>query len=32
LARRSRKPKVGSGSKMAVQTVLKLMEEAITAT
>src|SRR5690606_19941066 len=31
LPRRSRKPKVGSGSKIEVQTVLKLIEEAITA-
>ena len=32
LARRSRKPNVGSGSKIDVQTVLKLIDEAITAT
>ena len=31
-AKRSRKPNVGSGSKIDVQTVLKLMLEAITAT
>jgi hypothetical protein len=30
-ARRSRKPKVGRGSKIEVQTVLKLMDEAMTA-
>jgi hypothetical protein len=29
---RLRKPNVGSGSKIEVQTVLKLMDEAITAT
>jgi hypothetical protein len=32
LPRRSRKPKVGSGSKMDVHTVLKLMDDAMTAT
>jgi hypothetical protein len=32
LPSRSRNPKVGRGSKIEVQTVLKLIEEAITAT
>jgi len=32
LPRRSRKPKVGNGSKIGVQTVLKLIDDARTAT
>jgi hypothetical protein len=32
LPSRSKKPKVGNGSKMEVHTVLKLMDDAITAT